>query len=92
MDNSTIGKEKDPMGRAISDYYRTGKAAKLRVFSSMFYEDEIPVATLFRGFEDMPLQEQKAVELCRGRVLGVGGEYSRGVSACLCIRTAENRK
>ena len=72
MDNSTIGKEKDPMGRAISDYFRTGKAAKLRVFSSMFYEDEIPVATLFRGFEDMPLQEQKAVELCRGRVLDVG--------------------
>ena len=32
MDNRTTSKEKDPMGRAISDYYRTGKAAKLRVF------------------------------------------------------------
>lgn len=60
------------MGRAISDYYHTGKAGKLRVLSSMFYEDEIPVATLFRDFGDMPVQEQKAIELCRGKVLDVG--------------------
>lgn len=60
------------MGRAILDYYTTGKAAKLRVFSSMFYEDEIPVSTLFRSFEEMPVQEKKAIELCRGRVLDAG--------------------
>lgn len=72
MDNRTTDKEKDPMGRAIADYYRTGKAAKLRVFSSMFYEDEIPVATLFRSYLEMPQQEQLAIELCRGRVLDVG--------------------
>ena len=60
------------MGRAIYDYYHTKKAGKLRVLSSMFYEDEIPVATLFRNFADMPIQEQRAIELCRGRVLDVG--------------------
>lgn len=60
------------MGRAISDFYHTGKAAKLRVFSSMFYEDEIPVPTLFRSFEEMPPQEQEAIRLCRGRILDVG--------------------
>ncbi|MBR5852176.1 MAG: class I SAM-dependent methyltransferase [Bacteroidaceae bacterium] len=65
-------KEKDPMGMAISDYYHTGKAGKLRVLSSMFYEDEIPVATLFRDFDEMPIQEQKAIELCRGKILDVG--------------------
>jgi SAM-dependent methyltransferase len=69
---ATINKEKDPMGRAISDWFHTGKAGKLRVLSSMFYEDEIPVATLFRDFGDMPVQEQKAIELCRGKVLDVG--------------------
>ena len=69
---ATINKEKDPMGRAISDYYHTGKAGKLRVLSSMFYEDEIPVATLFRDYGEMPVQEQKAIELCRGKVLDVG--------------------
>jgi SAM-dependent methyltransferase len=72
MKNSTTNKEKDPMGRAISDYFHTGKAGKLRVLSSMFYEDEIPVPTLFRTYDEMPIQEQKALELCRGRVLDVG--------------------
>lgn len=70
--NSTIAHDKDPMGRAIADYHKTGKAGKLRVLSSMFYEDEIPVPTLFRTFAQMPPQEQAAIELCRGRVLDVG--------------------
>ncbi len=65
-------KEKDPMGQAIKEYFTCGKAAKLRVFSSQFYEDEIPVATLFRTFEQMPPQEREAVRLCHGRVLDVG--------------------
>ena len=69
---TTTNKEKDPMGRAIFDYYNTKKAGKLRVLSSMFYEDEIPVPTLFRTFAEMPIQEQKAIELCRGKVLDVG--------------------
>ncbi|MBQ5895810.1 MAG: class I SAM-dependent methyltransferase [Bacteroidaceae bacterium] len=72
MKHTTTNKEKDPMGRAISDYFHTGKAGKLRVLSSMFYEDEIPVPTLFRTHDDMPIQERKAIELCRGRVLDVG--------------------
>lgn len=72
MNSTVTNKEKDPMGRAIFDYYTTGNAAKLRVFSSMFYEDEIPVSTLFRTFDEMPVQEKKAIELCRGRVLDVG--------------------
>lgn len=72
MDNRIIEKNKDPMGRAIADYHSTGKAAKLRVLSSMFYEDEIPVATLFRRYEEMPALEQKMLDMARGRVLDVG--------------------
>ena len=64
--------DKDPMGHAIAEYYKKGKAAKLRVFSSLFYKDEIPVKTLFRNYEDMPTPEQTALALCRGRVLDVG--------------------
>ena len=60
------------MGAAIAEYYAKGRAARLRVFSSQFYEDEIPVDTLFRTLEDMPAQEQEALRLCRGRVLDVG--------------------
>ena len=72
MENSTIAQEKDPMGRAIVEYYKTGKAGKLRVLSSMFYEDEIPVATLFRTYEEMPALERTAMDLCKGRTLDVG--------------------
>ena len=78
-DNHITENGKDPMGRAIADYHNTHKASKLRVLSSMFYEDEIPVATLFRTFKDMPIQEQKAIELCRGRILDVGAG-----SGCHC--------
>ena len=72
MDNALLEPRKDPMGRAIADYHSTGKAAKLRVLSSMFYEDEIPVATLFRTMEEMPLLEQTMIQMARGRVLDVG--------------------
>ena len=68
----TLDTGKDPMGTAIAEYYAKGRAAKLRVFSSQFYEDEIPVDTLFRTLDDMPPQEQEALCLCRGRVLDVG--------------------
>ena len=60
------------MGRAIAEYYKTRKAGKLRVFSPMFDEDEIPVETLFRSFEDMPGIERKALDMARGKVLDVG--------------------
>ena len=63
---------KDPMGHAIADYHTTGKAARLRVFSPMFDEDEIPVATLFRSVGDMPAIERKALELADGKILDVG--------------------
>ena len=60
------------MGQAIRDYYETGRAGRLRVFSPQFDEDEMPVGTLFREEEDMPPLELKALDLCRGRVLDVG--------------------
>lgn len=62
----------DPMGRAIAEFHETGRAARLRVFSPMFDEDEIPVHTLFRTFESMPPLEQRALCLARGRTLDVG--------------------
>lgn len=67
-----LEKDKDPMGQAISEYYKKGHAVKLRVFSSMFYEDNIPVKTLFRDFANMPPLEQKMLGMAEGRVLDVG--------------------
>ena len=62
----------DPMGRAIADYWKTGTADRLRVFSPMFEEDEIPLQTLFRKYEDMPEIERMALDLAKGKTLDVG--------------------
>ena len=54
------------MGRAIADYWKTKKASKLRVFSPMFEEDEIPLTTLFRSYNSMAEIERKALDMAKG--------------------------
>lgn len=60
------------MGSAIYDYHKSGKASVLVVHSSMFEDDEIPVETLFRSFDEMPMLEKIALKAASGRVLDVG--------------------
>ena len=72
MNTTTISPSHDPMGSAISDYYKNGRAAHLRVLSSMFEEDEMPIAHLFRSEQEMPQLEKRALTLVHGRVLDVG--------------------
>ena len=72
MNTTTISPSRDPMGSAINDYYKNGRAAHLRVLSSMFEEDEMPIAHLFRSEQEMPQLEKRALTLVRGRVLDVG--------------------
>ena len=67
-----LSPNKDPMGYAIADYHAKGKAGKLRVFSSQFEEDEIPVAQLFRSFDEMPELEQEALRLANVKILVCG--------------------
>ena len=67
-----MNRKMDPMGRAIADYHRTGTADRLRVFSPMFEEDEIPLTTLFRNYDAMPEIERTALDRANGRVLDVG--------------------
>lgn len=100
-----LEKRKDPIGAAIADFYKNGVAGRLRVMSSMFDEDEIPVEHLFREFEEMSEIEQVALELSRGRCLDVGagaGCHSlvlqdRGVDVCaidispLSVETMKNQ-
>ena len=69
---SLIPPHKDPMGAAIAEYHRTGRAGTLRVFSSQFDEDEIPVEQLFRSIDEMPDIEQRALAMARGKILDVG--------------------
>lgn len=72
MKKTLLTTTKDPMGAAISDYFNKGHSAKLRVFSSQFEEDEIPVEQLFRSFDEMPPLEQTALQLAKGRILDCG--------------------
>ena len=72
MQISLLTPDKDPMGAAIADYYANVKATKLRVFSSMFDEDEIPVKQLFRNFDEMPEAEREALRISTGKILDVG--------------------
>lgn len=74
MNNHLLSPEKDPMGAAISDFYALkGKpTGRLRVFSSQFDEDEIPVKQLFRSFNQMPTLERTALQLAAGKILDVG--------------------
>ena len=72
MKTSLLTPNKYPMGCAIADYFEKGKAAKLRVFSSQFDEDEIPVSQLFRTFDEMPELEQEALRLAEGKILDCG--------------------
>ena len=67
-----LEKHKDPMGQAIADYFKNGIAGRLRVFSPQFEEDEIPVETLFREYDEMPEIEQKALLMAEGNILDVG--------------------
>ena len=67
-----MNSNQDPMGRAIADYWKNKTADRLRVFSPMFEEDEIPLQTLFRKYDEMPEIERKAIDMAKGRVLDVG--------------------
>ncbi len=87
MTTSTLPPEKDPMGAAIHDFFQHKKADRLRVFSSQFEEDEIPVKELFRNTQSMPLLERTALEMASGKILDVGAG-----SGCHALALQENDK
>ena len=84
MKTNLLSSDKDPMGTAIADYFHHNKADKLRVFSSQFEEDEIPVNQLFRPYDEMPELEQIALQMAEGNILDVGA--GSGCHALACKR------
>lgn len=63
---------KDIIGKAIQDYHNGKYTEDIIVQSPDFDDDTIPIPYLFRSFDEMPVIEQKALELCQGYVLDVG--------------------
>ncbi len=72
IQSTLLTPDKDPMGAAIADYFHHRKAGRLRVFSSQFEEDEIPVPQLFRTYAEMPTLEQTALTMAKGQILDAG--------------------
>lgn len=62
----------DIYGSALLDFHRTGQAEILWLHNSYDEPEEMPIEVFFRGENDMPEIELKALELCKGKVLDVG--------------------
>lgn len=62
----------DIIGKALLDYQNGRYSEDIITHSSLDEEDVIPLPYLFRDFKDMPILEQKALELCKGKVLDIG--------------------
>ncbi|MBB4805158.1 cyclopropane fatty-acyl-phospholipid synthase-like methyltransferase [Chryseobacterium defluvii] len=63
---------KDLMGKAIRDYYYNENPEDLQTETSISELDELPVAYLFRDFEEMNNIEQEALHLATGKILDIG--------------------
>ncbi|MEE3244151.1 MAG: class I SAM-dependent methyltransferase, partial [Bacteroidota bacterium] len=62
----------DIFGQALLDFYNENYTEDITVISSLTEDDEIPVPYLFRSYEEMPMVEQKALELAQGKTLDIG--------------------
>ncbi|WP_194765870.1 class I SAM-dependent methyltransferase [Tamlana sp. I1] len=63
---------KDLFGKALLDYQNGNYSEDLITETNISDEDSLPLPYLFRDFKEMPKLEQKALKLCKGRVLDVG--------------------
>lgn len=62
----------DILGKALRDFHTGHHMDDIKTFSSLDEEDILPIPYLFRNFEEMPSIEQKALELCKGKILDIG--------------------
>lgn len=63
---------KDLFGKAILDFQTNTTPENLITETNISEADEMEVSYLFRTFTEMPEIEQKALQLCKGKVLDVG--------------------
>jgi len=62
----------DIFGNAMLDYLLKKNDENIITYSSVAEQDTIPVPYLFRDYKAMPKIEQKALQLCKGKVLDIG--------------------
>lgn len=62
----------DIFGQCCLDYLKGDKQAKIIVHTDIAETDELTAEYLFRGYEEMPFHEKKALRQVRGKILDVG--------------------
>lgn len=72
MLNFELPHMKDLFGKAILDYQTNNQPEDLLTETSISEEDEMSVSYLFRTHQEMPLIEQKALALAKGKILDIG--------------------
>lgn len=63
---------KDLIGKAILDYQTNNAPQNIITETTISEADEMEIAYLFRNFDQMPIIEQTALQLSRGKILDVG--------------------
>ncbi len=63
---------KDLFGQALHDYWYNNKPEDMITWTNLTGEEVLPVSYLFRSFEQMPVTEQKALQIASGKILDVG--------------------
>jgi SAM-dependent methyltransferase len=64
--------EEDIIGLALLDYQSGNYSENIITFSSIAGKDVMELSFLFRTYDEMPLIEQKAMQLSKGKVLDIG--------------------
>ena len=72
MQDTSKPSSPDIFGQAMKAYYYHQDPEEIIVHSPDFDDDIIPVAYLFRSYDQMPPIEQIALSHCSGKVLDVG--------------------
>lgn len=63
---------KDLFGKALLDYFNNNYTEDLITSTNISGDDILPLPYLFRSYSEMPVIEQKALQLAKGRLLDVG--------------------
>jgi SAM-dependent methyltransferase len=71
-------------GLALSDYLKGNKEASILICRDDGFKAELPAKAFFKSPEEFSIIENKALELCKGSVLDVGGG---GGSISLCLQS-----
>ena len=70
---ATLSINRDPLGAAVRDYFRSKlRISKIKVFSDIGGKETINPAYFLRSYKKMPYLEQLALQQCTGKILDVG--------------------